>query len=120
MLWRYNVTDTRDIDDAGKRTERYLDGQKKTKPAGLPTECFGSIPRSWCPARDLNPHSACAKKDFKSVPETCSGTNLRYFQLVLFPHARRQQRETRLRHAHNLHSDPHVFLPLPFNLNSAQ
>ena len=20
----------------------------------------------WCPGRDLNPHSACAKKDFKS------------------------------------------------------
>ena len=22
--------------------------------------------RKWCPGRDLNPHSACAKKDFKS------------------------------------------------------
>jgi hypothetical protein len=22
--------------------------------------------RNWCPGRDLNPHSACAKKDFKS------------------------------------------------------
>jgi hypothetical protein len=21
---------------------------------------------NWCPGRDLNPHSACAKKDFKS------------------------------------------------------
>jgi hypothetical protein len=24
------------------------------------------IARNWCPGRDLNPHSACAKKDFKS------------------------------------------------------
>jgi hypothetical protein len=24
------------------------------------------IARDWCPGRDLNPHSACAKKDFKS------------------------------------------------------
>ncbi len=23
-------------------------------------------PAKWCPGRDLNPHSACAKKDFKS------------------------------------------------------
>ncbi len=25
-----------------------------------------SNPAKWCPGRDLNPHSACAKKDFKS------------------------------------------------------
>lgn len=28
MLWRYNITDARDIKDAGKRTERYLKKQK--------------------------------------------------------------------------------------------
>ena len=25
-----------------------------------------TVSRKWCPGRDLNPHSACAKKDFKS------------------------------------------------------
>ena len=25
-----------------------------------------TIVSKWCPGRDLNPHSACAKKDFKS------------------------------------------------------
>ena len=27
---------------------------------------FMPKPAKWCPGRDLNPHSACAKKDFKS------------------------------------------------------
>ena len=27
---------------------------------------FWTEVRNWCPGRDLNPHSACAKKDFKS------------------------------------------------------
>jgi hypothetical protein len=29
MLWRYNITDTRDVKDAGKRTERYLEAKKE-------------------------------------------------------------------------------------------
>lgn len=33
MLWRYNITDARDIKEAGKRTERYLKGQKGTEHA---------------------------------------------------------------------------------------
>jgi hypothetical protein len=28
MLWRYNITDARDIKEAGKRTGRYLKKQK--------------------------------------------------------------------------------------------
>lgn len=37
MLWRYNITDARDIKDAGKRTERYLEAQNAQQ-AGKPTE----------------------------------------------------------------------------------
>ena len=69
MLWRYNIIDTRDVKEAGKRTERYLAAKKEDKPAttcGKPAEYFCTNRRKWCPGRDLNPHSACAKKDFKS------------------------------------------------------
>lgn len=38
MLWRYNITDARDIKDAGKRTERYLQAQNAQQHAGKPTE----------------------------------------------------------------------------------
>ena len=31
MLWRYNITDTRDVKEAGKRTEKYLKAKKKRK-----------------------------------------------------------------------------------------
>jgi integrase len=37
MLWRYNITDARDIKEAGKRTERYLEAQKGQQHAHLPT-----------------------------------------------------------------------------------
>lgn len=37
MLWRYNITDARDIKDAGKRTERYLEAQKGRQHAHSPT-----------------------------------------------------------------------------------
>jgi hypothetical protein len=45
MLWRYNITDTRDVKEAGKRTERYLEAKKEDNHAttyGKPTECFWS------------------------------------------------------------------------------
>ena len=42
MLWRYNITDARDIKDAGKRTERYLKVQKGEEHAGKPAEYFGT------------------------------------------------------------------------------
>ncbi len=42
MLWRYNITDTRDIKDAGKRTGRYLEEQKGQQHANLPTDYFGA------------------------------------------------------------------------------
>jgi integrase len=44
MLWRYNITDARDIQEAGKRTERYLEAQKGQQHAELPTEYFGTKP----------------------------------------------------------------------------
>jgi hypothetical protein len=44
MLWRYNITDTRDIQEAGKRTERYLEAQKGLQHAELPTEYFRTKP----------------------------------------------------------------------------
>ncbi len=31
----------------------------------------------WCPGRDLNPHSACAKKDFKSFASANFATRAR-------------------------------------------
>jgi hypothetical protein len=37
MLWRYNITDARDIKDAGKRTEQYLEAQKGQQHAQKPT-----------------------------------------------------------------------------------
>jgi hypothetical protein len=43
MLWRYNITDTRDVKEAGKRTERYLEAKKEANHAttcGNPTEYF--------------------------------------------------------------------------------
>jgi hypothetical protein len=36
MLWRYNITDARDIKDAGKRTERYLEAQRGHQDAHIP------------------------------------------------------------------------------------
>lgn len=42
MLWRYNITDTRDIKDAGKRTERYLEAQRGKEHAQTPTRYFGT------------------------------------------------------------------------------
>ena len=33
MLWRYNITDARDIKEAGKRTEKYLKSKKKPEDA---------------------------------------------------------------------------------------
>lgn len=33
MLWRYNITDARDIKEAGKRTEKYLKDKKKAEDA---------------------------------------------------------------------------------------
>jgi hypothetical protein len=45
MLWRYDITDTRDVKEAGRRTESYLKAKKEEKDAttcGKPTECFGT------------------------------------------------------------------------------
>jgi integrase len=42
MLWRYNITDARDIKDAGKRTERYLEAQRGQQHAQTPTQYFGT------------------------------------------------------------------------------
>lgn len=45
MLWRYNITDTRDVKEAGKRTEKYLGEKKEENDAttyGKPTDYFGT------------------------------------------------------------------------------
>lgn len=42
MLWRYNITDARDIKDAGKRTERYLEAQRGQQHAQTPAQYFGT------------------------------------------------------------------------------
>jgi hypothetical protein len=43
-----------------------LNGPENARCAGFFVHATGSPAREWCPGRDLNPHSACAKKDFKS------------------------------------------------------
>ncbi len=42
MLWRYNITDTRDVKDAGKRTERYLEAKKEDQHADKHAEYFST------------------------------------------------------------------------------
>jgi hypothetical protein len=45
MLWRYNITDTRDVKEAGKRTERYLETKTEDihgTTCGNPTEYFST------------------------------------------------------------------------------
>jgi integrase len=43
MLWRYNITDTRDIKEAGKRTGSYLKSERKDQHAEKPTEYFATM-----------------------------------------------------------------------------
>jgi integrase len=38
MLWRYNITDTRDIQEAGRRMQLYLEQQQSAEPTEKPTE----------------------------------------------------------------------------------
>lgn len=57
MLWRYNITDTRDVKEAGKRTERYWKRKKrKNMPQHAKNLRTTFVPRraKWCPGRDLN------------------------------------------------------------------
>ena len=63
----------------------------------------------WCPGRDLNPHSPCGEKDFKSVLKPASGTPWLYFQTFPSLQARRTDCENREHHAENLHSPLWVF-----------
>jgi len=44
MLWRYNITDitdTRDVKEAEKRTERYLAAKKRTDPPQHAEKTYG-------------------------------------------------------------------------------
>jgi integrase len=38
MLWRYNITDTRDIQEAGRRMQLYLEQLGNAQPTEKPTE----------------------------------------------------------------------------------
>jgi hypothetical protein len=38
MLWRYNIVDTRDVVEAGRRTQRYLEEQNRKQTTELITE----------------------------------------------------------------------------------
>jgi integrase len=44
MLWRYNILDARDIQEAGRRTERYLEQQKTQLLTEKPTEYSSAKP----------------------------------------------------------------------------
>jgi len=65
---------------------------------------------NWCPGRDLNPHSPCGEKDFKTLLELKSGTNSLLFQAFRTPQAQRRYREYRSRTAQILHT--HFFAQL--------
>jgi hypothetical protein len=38
--------------------------------------------RKWCPGRDLNPHSPCGEKDFKSFASASFATRACVFSIV--------------------------------------
>ena len=86
-LWRDNITDTRDVKDAGKRTERYLEAKKEDQHAENLRSTSVLKPAKWCPGRDLNPHSACAKKDFKSFASADFATRASVSKPGFSPHA---------------------------------
>jgi len=44
MLWRYNILDARDIQEAGKRTERYLAQQRISPITENPTKLLSAKP----------------------------------------------------------------------------
>ncbi len=54
--------------------ERYLNDRKRIRPTENLRSTLALNPSNWCPGRDLNPHSACAKKDFKSFASADSAT----------------------------------------------
>ncbi len=45
--------------------------------SGIEKFMYRKPPHDWCPGRDLNPHSACAKKDFKSFASADFATRAR-------------------------------------------
>lgn len=45
MLWRYNITDTRDIQEAGRRMQLYLEQLGNAETTEKPTECSNVKPR---------------------------------------------------------------------------
>src|SRR5581483_45043 len=70
----------------------------------------------WCPGRDLNPHSPCGEKDFKSNPDPLSGSHLLSFQHTSTQSTRRRPGEKRVQHAEFLRSD--VLAPFLFAANT--
>ena len=59
---------------------------------------------AWCPGRDLNPHSPCGEKDFKTLPGLKSGTNPLILQALTKVQVRQRYREYRVRTAQILHT----------------
>jgi hypothetical protein len=43
---------------------------------------FVPMSRNWCPGRDLNPHSPCGEKDFKSFASASFATRARGVSLA--------------------------------------
>ncbi len=46
--------------------ERFLEARSTTTCTPHLRTMFLLVSRKWCPGRDLNPHSPCGEKDFKS------------------------------------------------------
>jgi hypothetical protein len=44
MLWRYNITDTHDIKEAGRRMQLYLEQLGNAQPTEKPTEYLNVKP----------------------------------------------------------------------------
>ncbi len=65
MLWRYNITDTRDVKEAGKRTERYLEAKKEEdQHADKHAEYFSTDVRQVVPGAGLEPALRLREKGF--------------------------------------------------------
>jgi integrase len=77
MLWRYNITDARDIK---KRRESVWSGTSRHKTGHNMQDYLRSTfmlsPAKWCPGRDLNPHSPCGEKDFTCRPQKEASLNV--------------------------------------------
>jgi hypothetical protein len=64
MPWRYNIADARDIKDAEKRTERYLEAQTGQQHTHSPTHSVSTSVTWLVPGAGLEPALRLREKGF--------------------------------------------------------